>query len=217
MTLAGTGEPLAAVVYKAVSEEILAGTLAPGTALKQEQLAARYEVSRTPVRDALTQLTTDGLVSLVNSKGYYVNDLSRDDVSDVFAVRYQLESLAFTLAFGRHSARQLHHLRMLAGEARLASTEDGSEVFEISTQFHRELLAPCTNSYLLEVIAGVWAHPIQRRITLTYRPGAEHIERIAVDHEALVQSLVDGDLETGLELLHGCHDPDDTRGAPLAR
>lgn len=216
MTQTSAGQPLAARVYELISEDIVAGRMAPGTALVQEQLAARFEVSRTPVRDALTQLTTDGLVRLVSSKGYYVNDLSRNDVSDVFAVRFELESLAFREAFGKHTPRQLHHLKMLASETLLASPDDGTEVFEISLQFHRSLMEPCPNAYLLEVLAGVWAHPIQRRITLTYRPGTEHIQRIASDHQAIVASLEDGDLEAGLKVLHDCHNPDDHRGAPLA-
>lgn len=216
MSAAEPGQPLAAHVYDVISEDIVAGRMAPGTPLGQVQLASRFEVSRTPVRDALTQLTTDGLVRLVPTKGYFVNDLSRDDVSDVFAVRFALESLAFREAFGRHTARQLHHLRMLASETLLASTEDGTEVFDISLAFHQALMEPCGNPYLLDVLSGVWSHPIQRRITLTYRPGSEHIRRIASDHAAIVQSLDDGDLDAGLGVLQDCHNPVDHRGAPLA-
>ncbi|GAA1354567.1 GntR family transcriptional regulator [Arthrobacter rhombi] len=216
MSEAGPGQPLAAQVYEAVSDDIVAGRLAPGTPLGQVQLAARFDVSRTPVRDALTQLTTDGLVRLVPAKGYFVNDLSRNDVSDVFAVRFALESLAFREAFGHHTPRQLHHLKMLASETLLASSDDGTEVFDISLQYHRALMEPCGNPYLLEVLSDVWSHPIQRRITLTYRPGPEHIQRIAGDHAAIVRHLEEGNLEAGLKVLQDCHNPDDHRGAPLA-
>lgn len=210
------GQPLAARVYQAISEDIIAGRLVPGTSLGQVQLAARFDVSRTPVRDALTRLTTDGLVHLVPTRGYLVNDLSRNEVGDVFAVRFALESLALREAFGKHTPRQLHRLRMLASETLLANTEDGTEGFDISLQFHQSLMEPCGNSYLLDVLSGVWSHPIQRRISLTYRPGRAHICRIASDHEAIVKSLEDADLEAGIRILQDCHNADDHRGPPLA-
>lgn len=210
------GQPLATRVYELLSQDIIAGRLAPGTPLVQEQLAARYEVSRTPVRDALSQLTNDGLALQVTGRGYFVNDLSRNDISDVFEVRYSLESLALRKAIGRHTPRHLARLRALVEESRLLSPGDSVGLFKLSAEFHLVLLEPCGNAYLLDVLTGVWDHPIQRRITLTYRQGRQHQDRIVADHESLIRAVREGDLELALQILRACHDPEDARGAPLA-
>ena len=206
MSASAPGTPLASVVYAAISEDILGGTLPPGTPLVQEQLAERYAVSRTPVRDALTQLTTDGLVRQAFGAGYYVADLSTNDINDVLSVRRELESLALRQAFGRHTPRQLHQLAMLAGEIRFADETNGTDTFELAAQFHKQLLDPCQNAYLLEIIEQVWANPVQRRILLTYTPGKARSERIATNHEAIVNALASDDLNAALGFLHDCHD-----------
>lgn len=209
------GKPLAEQVYENVSRLIVSGELAAGEPLVQEKIAAQFDVSRTPVRDALTQLTTDGLATLVSSRGYFVTDLSRNQVEDVFEVRAALEELALRSAFGRHAPKDLLHLRTLAAEARLCSPTDGMEVFDVSLRFHRRLVEPCPNGYMLELLGSVWSHPVQRRIALTYTPGREHVERVASDHERIIDALEAHDLAKATEILRICHDPADERGGPI--
>ncbi|GAA4371136.1 GntR family transcriptional regulator [Paeniglutamicibacter cryotolerans] len=136
-------EPLVARVYRILSEDIVTGRIAPGTPLIQKQLAARFEVSRTPIRDVLTQLTADGLAQLISGKGCFVSNVSRDAVTDVYAVRAALEEPVFRTVFGKHTALQLHQLRILATETLQVSPENGEEFYEASLQFHQLLMAPC--------------------------------------------------------------------------
>lgn len=105
--------PLAVRVHEQIASEIVSGSLKPGTALVQEQVAAQYGVSRTPVRDALALVAMEGLATLVPGSGYVVNDLTAQDVQNVFEVRYHLEQLAMAQAMGRHSPAQLVRLRAL--------------------------------------------------------------------------------------------------------
>lgn len=196
-------QPLADHVYHAITDDIIAGRLAPETPLGQIALAERFSVSRTPVREALTRLATDGLVRLVPARGYFVNDLSRNDVQDVYAVRYALESLALREAFDRYTTSDLQRVRALAVRP-LAGTSS-QDVFEATLQFHRRLAAPSRNAYLLEVLGGVWTHPIQRRISLYHRPSEERIREFVADHTAIVDCVENHDLEGALKLLYKCH------------
>src|SRR5438309_46349 len=77
-----------------IEEAIVSGELAPGTVLRQEQLSEQFNVSRTPIREALRRLAALGLVSFVPNRGVRVRTLSRDELHEAFLVRAELEGLA---------------------------------------------------------------------------------------------------------------------------
>lgn len=201
--------PLAVRVYERIASEIVDGTLKPGTALVQEQVAAQYGVSRTPVRDALTQVTLEGLATLVPGSGYVVNDLTAQDVQNVFEVRYALEELAVRQAIGLHTQQQLVRLRALIDEFETVDAQDAEEQFQLGKAFHLALIAPCPNRYLLDTLDGIWAHPIQRRITRAYEIGPRHQADIATAHREILAALRLGDIETIISVLGYCHDAGD--------
>lgn len=200
--------PLAVRVYERISADIIDGTIEPGTALVQEQIAAQYGVSRTPVRDVLTQLTLQGMATLVPGRGYIVNGLSAQDVKNVFEVRYTLEALAARQAVGRHSPQQLARLRGILDEFESVDPNDAQELFRLGAAFHAALVEPCPNTYLLTTLAAMWAHPIQRRITMTYRQGPRHQAKVAQDHRRVLDALKTNDPDTITEVLRFCHEPD---------
>jgi DNA-binding GntR family transcriptional regulator len=94
----------------ALEEAIVAGDIPPGTVLRQEQLSEQFDVSRTPVREALRRLAALGLVSFVPNRGVRVRTLSHDELREAFLVRAELESLATELATPRMTADDLEAL-----------------------------------------------------------------------------------------------------------
>src|SRR6266545_7169075 len=84
-----------------VEDAIVSGEIAPGTVLRQEQLSERFDVSRTPIREALRRLAALGLVSFVPNRGVRVRTLSREELREAFLVRAELERLATELATPR--------------------------------------------------------------------------------------------------------------------
>jgi DNA-binding GntR family transcriptional regulator len=93
-----------------LEEAIVAGEIAPGTVLRQEQLSEQFQVSRTPVREALRRLAALGLVSFVPNRGVRVRTLSRDELREAFLVRAELEGLATELATPRITEEGLEAL-----------------------------------------------------------------------------------------------------------
>lgn len=87
-------KPLREIVFEALREAIINGTLEPGERLMEIQLAEEMGVSRTPVREAIRKLELEGFVVMVPRKGAYVAGLSMKDIADVFEIRTALESLA---------------------------------------------------------------------------------------------------------------------------
>ena len=91
----------------ALEDDIVSGRIEPGTVLRQEQLSARFAVSRTPIREALRRLAALGLVSFVPNRGVRVRTLARDELREAFLVRAELEGLATELATPRMTAADL--------------------------------------------------------------------------------------------------------------
>jgi DNA-binding GntR family transcriptional regulator len=85
-------------IARLLEDEIVAGLIAPGTVLRQEQLSERFDVSRTPVREALRRLAALGLVSFEPNRGVRVRSLSAGELREAFLVRAELEALATEVA-----------------------------------------------------------------------------------------------------------------------
>jgi DNA-binding GntR family transcriptional regulator len=94
-----------------IEEAIVAGELAPGTVLRQDQLAEKFGVSRTPVREALRRLVGVGLLSFTPNRGARVRSVSRQELREAFLVRAELEGLAAELAAPRVTEETLVGLR----------------------------------------------------------------------------------------------------------
>jgi DNA-binding GntR family transcriptional regulator len=90
--------PLAASIRAQLREAILRGDFAPGERLREVELAARHEVSRGPIREALLQLEQEGLVILRRNRGAVVARMSRADLEEVYSLRLALERLAVARA-----------------------------------------------------------------------------------------------------------------------
>jgi DNA-binding GntR family transcriptional regulator len=93
-----------------IEEAIVSGELEPGTVLRQEQLSEQFNVSRTPVREALRRLAALGLVSFVPNRGVRVRTISREELHEAFMVRAELESLATEVAATKITPEQLEEL-----------------------------------------------------------------------------------------------------------
>src|SRR6266404_8014560 len=115
-----------------IEEAIVAGELEPGTVLRQEQLSEQFNVSRTPIREALRRLAALGLVSFVPNRGVRVRTISREDLHEAFMVRAELESLATEVAATKMTAEDLEDLgecerRFSRISQELRSREPGDE------------------------------------------------------------------------------------------
>ena len=93
-----------------VEQAIVSGEIPPGSVLRQEQLSERFQVSRTPVREALRRLAALGLVSFEPNRGVRVRTLAREELYEAFLVRAELEGLATELAAGKLTEDDLAEL-----------------------------------------------------------------------------------------------------------
>jgi len=103
--------------YETLKEHILSNQLEAGEALLEDELAAQFDLSRTPVREILTQLSHERLVKRNSYVGTYVTQITREDVREVYEIRGALESLAVQTAMMRISERELEDLERVYDQA----------------------------------------------------------------------------------------------------
>ncbi|CUH86656.1 Carbon starvation induced regulator [Phaeobacter sp. CECT 5382] len=183
-------------IYRALSEQIVAGTLQAGEKLRQDHIAREFDTSHVPVREALLRLEAHGLAISEPRRGTRVSALDPAEIREVIEMRVSLEVLALTHAFARYEPA---HLKA-AEEARIACDEaqDMVQWEQLNRAFHRVILTPCDMPRLLAAIDDLhiasarhlfanWQHQ--------WRP------RIDQDHAAIVQAMTRRDAAAACEIL----------------
>lgn len=181
-------KPLREVVFEALREAIINGTLGPGERLMEIQLAEELGVSRTPVREAIRKLELEGFVVMVPRKGAYVSGISLKDIADVFEVRAALESLAAGLAAERITDEELEELeRILVRKSEIIEEKDVSLFVESDTRFHETLYQASRNQRLIQILSNI-RDEIQRfrSVSLAY-PG--RMREALEEHRKIVEAI----------------------------
>ena len=125
-----------------LADEIVRGALAPGAALDETDLAKRFNVSRTPVREALRQLAASGLVDARAHRGAVVARPSFDRLTAMFEAMAELEALCAGLAAERMQPSERHRLEAVHEELRLLSYAGNPDRFhEVNERFHNTIYA----------------------------------------------------------------------------
>ena len=176
--------------YHQIRGLILAGELAPGTALGEEALAQRCGVSRTPVREAMRRLESELLVVRSDSQRTFVADWSMDDVADAFELRAIAESLAARRAAERMTPEILEKLRKCSGRIDIATGPANPDVdgfLENNREFHALILEAAGSPRLASVLASLVEQPVVWRTAQTY--GREELRRSHREHCELLSAF----------------------------
>lgn len=179
-------------IYDAITTAIIEGHFAPGERLLEKDVSAWLEVSRTPVREALSALEGDGLVEIMPHRGAVVRRLNAEDVRDLYVVRAALESLAAELAVGRAPATLADELAAIDADLNTAMAAGDIEgALELNRRFHFALYEQCGSSRLTASIASAWRRAEYfRRHVYKSAEGVDHEEGV---HAAVVAAVRDGD------------------------
>ncbi|MCW2236908.1 GntR family transcriptional regulator [Azospirillum canadense] len=185
-------------IRELIAEEITAGKLHPGVRLEEVALAERFNVSRTPVREALAQLASAGLVEMRPRQGAVVATLSLERVLEMFEVMANLESLCAELCARRMTAADQAGLMALHQRCvEVIESGDSDAYYEANRRFHEAIYAGCGNSYLEETTRSLRNRVSPyRRIQLRH-PG--RLRRSLEEHGAIVKAIVASDPDTARE------------------
>lgn len=175
--------------YRRLLDDIRAGTLAPGARLRETELAERFGISRTPVREAIRQLEADGLVAHLPRQGASIRMLDYTEVMELYEMRAVLEGTAARLAARAASDIELDELTALNKE--LAATQDSAKAYDLNRQFHMTLLDAAKNRYLVKSVNALQKTLLILGPTTLIEPvRATHA---LTEHEAILAALRDRD------------------------
>jgi DNA-binding GntR family transcriptional regulator len=178
-------------VHADLLERIVAGELPAGSRLRQEALAAELGVSRTPLREALARLVSEGLVEFVPNRGATVTRRDFADMEQAWRARLVLEPGAARLAAERRDAQEVERMREAVRRQREVA-DDVTASFAVNREFHIALAGASGNRHLLRFAELLWLSRIGVPI---FARQARHSSRVllwAHDHEAITDAVAEG-------------------------
>ena len=185
---------LAEQAYLRLRQEILVCSLAPWQVVTERELAGRYQMSKTPVREALTQVCHDGLVQRLPGRGYMVAPITVKDLRDLFGMRLILETGAAGLAARDPSPALVAELRMLSAISYdLEDPESHVQFLNGNRIFHLTLAHGAGNRRLTLALEGLLLE-LDRYFHLGLRV-RDSSEEMKLEHEEVVDALEAGDVE----------------------
>jgi DNA-binding GntR family transcriptional regulator len=152
MTVIPTPRTAHTYAYEALRARILSGDLAPGSPLVQHNLAQELGVSMTPVREALRDLATEGLITISPHRGATVTQLDFTDASEVYRIRLLLEPTAAMLAVPDATTELLDRADVLIREMAAVT---GPAWVSLNLEFHSLMLSPLKSPRLLSILRSL--------------------------------------------------------------
>ncbi len=178
-------------VYDALRSAIIDSLLQPGERLNVDDLAAKLGVSLTPVRGAIQQLATEGLVDIRPRSGTFVASLTVQDVDETFKIRCALERLAAQDAIDKFTDADVRRFKELLKALRktVRTDEDRDAHYRSNSELHAILIRVSGNRRLQEMYESLNAH---LRIARVHAGRADWVGRLAdeqAEHEAIVDAI----------------------------
>ncbi|MCP3802175.1 GntR family transcriptional regulator [Allokutzneria sp. A3M-2-11 16] len=186
-------------VYLALRQRIVSGQLSDGSRLVETRLATRFNVSRTPVREAVKRLTADGLIAPDALKGLVVVAVGPEEVDEIFQVRAALDGLAAALAAERITGDNLARLHRANDRVRDGhAAGDLAGMVKANLDFHAEIYAVAGNR-TLSLIADKLNAFVVRTSSRAFS-SAEFVQEALAEHEDIVAALARRDVEEAARL-----------------
>lgn len=185
---------LAEKAYLRVRQEIMAAGLTPGQIVSERELARRYNMSKTPIREALSQVCHDGLMQRLPGRGYMVTPITIKDIQDIFDLRLILELEAAKRAVENPSPERIAELNKLAGvRYHLDDPESHLRFLTTNRAFHLTLAEAAGNQRLVEQLEQLLIEMDRLfHLGLRLRDSSEEMVR---EHQEVVAALQSGDVE----------------------
>lgn len=197
--------PLFLQVSKKIEDDIVYGKLPPGAKLEEVELCEKYGVSRTPIREALKLLASEGLIEIRPRRGAIVPKLNLVTLCEMFEVMAELEGMCGRLAARRISEEEKNQLLTLHRECEQYMTDNNSEdYYEANKKFHFFLYGLSRNQYLIEQATSLHnrLHPYRRlqlrvnnRMQNSFHEHEQIVNAIITANESLAEHLLESHVQ----------------------
>ncbi|MGD9916408.1 MAG: GntR family transcriptional regulator [Paenirhodobacter sp.] len=190
---------LSAAIMADLRSAILSGVYAPGTRIRQEELAERFGTSRIPVREALKDLETQGLITLVPNSGAWIARIDPAECNEIYKIRERIEPLALGESIPHLSEEQIDRLAALVDA--IDATREVEDFLRLDREFHLESYAGAQMPTLLAMIERFWNTTQHYRRAYTRLIGGEGQWVIHYEHRLILEAIRRRDAEEGEQML----------------
>jgi DNA-binding GntR family transcriptional regulator len=185
--------------YDMLKSMILSGALRPGERLHERDLTERLDVSRTPLREALVQLTNEGLIVHKPQRGHFVQSYDAKTIDDLYQLREVLESYAIRLAIARARPEHKEKLRKLAKSLQRYEGDDeqSDEELKAGQRIHEIIAEAADDSFLFDTLMRLYDR-MQLFVWLD-AIFADDAPKTRREHQELIRLFLEGDEEAATE------------------
>ncbi|MDD6539259.1 MAG: GntR family transcriptional regulator [Firmicutes bacterium] len=198
--LENNNAPLSESLLGKLQRDILTGEFKPGKKLTEQELCSRYMVSRTPVREALKQLETDGLVENILNRGAFVVGMSDQDYEDMFELRKIYEIQAVKWAIERISEEEMEKLEETFEFMEFYTLRnDIDKMLTINTGFHQVIYEASHNRQLKKLLSSYQTFVKYKNAESVYDD--DYLQSVLEEHRAIFKAFVDKDVKAGAQAM----------------
>jgi DNA-binding GntR family transcriptional regulator len=193
-------ETLTDQVYEILRERVISGTISPGEFIREHDVSERLGVSRTPVREALARLASEGFLERIPHRGFRLPEETVDDLIEIYPIMTALEVLGTREAFGRLDEKAFTELRKInQAYSRAFEEEDVYAGIENNHAFHEKLSARSGNKLLCRMLEDLRSRV--RSLEIWAFSDIDHWQKSIAEHEAILQALEKGQLDQAMTTL----------------
>ena len=183
-----SGQPLSAGLYTELQTGILSGSIPDGSKLTEQALCKKYNVSRTPVREAFRQLEADGLIENIPNRGAFVTGLTKRDISDLFDLRGLFEVQAVEWAIKRMTSEDIDQLAETVDFMEFYTLKsDVDKVLNFNSQFHNIIYAGTKDRMIQKTLAIYQTYLKHSAPAKTY--SGDYLKTILDEHKAIFEAF----------------------------
>lgn len=187
-------------ILETIREAILRGSLRAGEKVAEPELAERFGISRTPIREAFRQLESEGYLTVIPRKGAVVTSLSERDVEEFYAIKSILEGYAAQMAAVKLSDKEIERLETINERlAQLAREGDVKTFFRVHSEFHDLFIKAAGNDKLLELINQLMMKFNRLRMASLSLPGRMEIS--VQEHRKIIEAFKEHDADKADKLV----------------
>ncbi len=195
-----SGLPLAINIFIKLREEILQGMLKNGEKLTEQRICNKYNVSRTPVREAFRLLEQEGLIAMIPNRGAFVTGFEEQDVADMYEMRKVYEVLAFEWAIERITQEELEEIRNVYELMEFYThKKEYEKSSEQNVHFHELLYRASHNRLLTQILTSYQYYTKQFQISSEIK--YDHMEDLLKEHYEILQALETKDAPRGIAVI----------------
>lgn len=191
-----SAQPLSANLFQLIQKDILSGEIPTDSKLTEQTLCKKYNVSRTPLREAFRQLEADGLIVNIPNRGAYAVGLSNRDISDLFDLRFLFEIQAVEWAIKRMTDEEIDELKETIEFMEFYTLKDDTEkVLNFNSQFHTLIYQGTKDRILGKTLTMYQTYLKHSAPAKTY--SGDYLRTILEEHKAIFNAFESRNVAAG--------------------